>query len=679
MRKLTGVPKKILYVYIVLIGLFHIYTSVFGNFEAYLQRSLHLSMVLPLAYLLWPVSKKASKDKVPWYDFVLALACFAPGAYIVANYWNITTRIVQIDPVTNAQLALGILLVVLLLEASRRVVGLPITIIGLVAILYMLFGDKIGGLFQGISFSLPEVIEQSFLTDEGIFSSPLGVSATYVMVFLIFGGFLEKTGVGAYFMDLAQAFTGTQPGGPALIAVISSCLFGSISGSAVANVYSTGSFTIPLMKKIGYPVHFAGAVEAVASTGGQIMPPVMGAGAFLMASFLGLPYRKIMIAALLPAIMYYGAVFLMVRLAAHKANLKGLDAKDLPSRKAVLKKLYMIIPLAGVVYFLLSGSTPMKAAIMGILLCWIVAFFLPKTENAGRRRLSYAAGTVVALGFLILVFLPGVGEFVSGSTAVTAVVAALGLTSVFLNAGMDLKGIIDAIYQGAKDIPLIAIACATAGIVLGAVALTGIGGKLVGFVLAFAQDVPILGLILIMLISIFLGMGLPTTGAYILAAALGAPILVKMGFSPLASHMFVFYFAVISNITPPVALACFAASSISGANPNKIGFQAMRLGFLAFIVPFAFCYDPGLLMEGGLAANLWAIASGAIAIFAFGYFWMGYITRPIPIWLRAVLLAAGVYSLFPGTLPVLLSGVAVIGAYLFSKLAGAKQVSGAAI
>jgi TRAP transporter 4TM/12TM fusion protein len=668
MRKLSGVPKKILYVYIVLIGLFHIYTSVFGNFEAYLQRSLHLSMVLPLAYLLWPAGKKASKDKVPWYDFVLALACFAPGAYIVANYWAITTRIVQIDPVTNAQLALGILLVLLLLEGSRRVVGLPITIIGLVAILYMLFGDKIGGLFQGISFSLPEVIEQSFLTDEGIFSSPLGVSATYVMVFLIFGGFLEKTGVGAYFMDLAQAFTGTQAGGPALIAVTSSCFFGSISGSAVANVYSTGSFTIPLMKKIGYPAHFAGAVEAVASTGGQIMPPVMGAGAFLMASFLGLPYRKIMIAALLPAIMYYGAVFLMVRLAAHKNRLKGLDAKDLPSKKAVLKRLYMITPLAGVVYYLLTGSTPMKAAIMGIVLCWITAFFVPAKEREKKRKLSYAAGTAVALGFLVLSFAPAVGERVSDSPAAIAVIAALALVSVFLNAGMDLKDIIDAIYQGAKDIPLIAIACATAGIVLGAVALTGIGGKLVGFVLSFAKDIPILGLILIMVISIFLGMGLPTTGAYILAAALGAPILVKMGFSPLASHMFVFYFAVISNITPPVALACFAASSISGANPNKIGFQAMRLGFLAFVVPFAFCYDPGLLMEGGLAANLWAVASGAIAIFSFGYFWMGYITRPIPLWLRAVLLAAGVYSLFPGTLPVFLSGAAVIGAYAFSRL-----------
>jgi len=331
----------------------------------------------------------------------------------------------------------------------------------------------------------------------------------------------------------------------------------------------------------------------------------------------------------------------------------------------------MITPLAGVVYYLLTGSTPMKAAIMGIVLCWITAFFVPAKEREKKRKLSYAAGTAVALGFLVLSFAPAVGERVSDSPAAIAVIAALALVSVFLNAGMDLKDIIDAIYQGAKDIPLIAIACATAGIVLGAVALTGIGGKLVGFVLSFAKDIPILGLILIMVISIFLGMGLPTTGAYILAAALGAPILVKMGFSPLASHMFVFYFAVISNITPPVALACFAASSISGANPNKIGFQAMRLGFLAFVVPFAFCYDPGLLMEGGLAANLWAVASGAIAIFSFGYFWMGYITRPIPLWLRAVLLAAGVYSLFPGTLPVFLSGAAVIGAYAFSRLKGA--------
>ena len=667
MRKLDGFAKKFIYVYIVLIGLFHIYTSVFGNFEAYLQRSLHLSMILPLAFLLWPVRKSGPMDRIPWYDAALAAASVVPGAYIVANYWAITSRIVQVDSVTTAQLVLGILLVVLLLEAARRVVGLPITIIGGIAILYMLFGDKISGLFKGISFSLPEVIEQSFLTDEGIFSSPLGVSATYVMVFLIFGGFLEKTGVGAYIMDLAQAFTGTQPGGPALIAVTSSCLFGSISGSAVANVYGTGTFTIPLMKKIGYKDYFAGAVEAVASTGGQIMPPVMGAGAFLMASFLGLPYKTIMIAAILPALMYYGAVFLMVKLAAYKNHLQGLAAEDLPAKRDVVRKLYMITPLVGIVYFLLSGSTPMKAAIMGILLAWITAFFNPKVDAPKKRKLSYIVGTVAALAFLAMLFFPALTEGATKSKLSIILFLAIFLAASWCNAGMGIKDVIDAVYEGAKGIPLIAIACATAGIVLGAVALTGIGGTLVGFVLSFAKDVPILGLMLIMLISIFLGMGLPTTGAYILAAALGAPILVKMGFSPLASHMFVFYFAVISNITPPVALACFAASSLSGASPNKIGFQAMRLGFLAFFVPFAFCYDPGLLMQGGLAANLWAVLSGTIAIFAFGFFWMGFITRPIPFWLRGILLFAGVYSLFPGVLPVAASGGLLAGAFLLSK------------
>jgi TRAP transporter 4TM/12TM fusion protein len=675
MRKLDGFYKRLIYVYFVLVGLFHIYTSVFGNFEAYLQRALHLSMIMPLAFVLWPIRKKGPLDHVPWYDAVLALLSFAPGIYIVANYWSITTRIVQVDPLTTAQLVLGSLLILLLVESARRVVGLPIAIIGVVAILYMLFGKYIPGLFQGISFSLPEVVEQSFLTDEGIFSSPLGVSATYVMVFLIFGGFLEKTGVGDYFMKMAQALTGTQPGGPALIAVTSSCLFGSISGSAVANVYGTGTFTIPLMKKIGYPDYFAGAVEAVASTGGQIMPPIMGAGAFLMASFLGLPYRTIMIAALLPALMYYGAVFLMVKLAAYKRGLKGLDAKDLPSKREVLKRLYMIIPLVGIVYFLLSGSTPMKAAIMGILLCWLVAFFGPKTDNPVKRRISYAIGIVASLAFLASILFPGATDGLAKSKWSIAPTIAVFLVATYFNAGMGIRDVIDAIYVGSKGIPLIAIACATAGIVLGAVALTGIGGKLVGFVLSFAKDLPLLGLFLIMVISIFLGMGLPTTGAYILASALGAPILVKMGFAPLAAHMFVFYFAVISNITPPVALAAFAASSISGAPPNKIGFQAMRLGFLAFIVPFAFCYDPGLLMQGGLGADLRAVASGAIAIFAFGYFWMGYITRPIPIWLRAILLAAGVYVLFPGILPVIASGVATIGALLYSRFVPAKAAA----
>jgi len=666
MRKFSGRLKTILYIYVLAVGLFHLYTSIFGNFEAYLQRALHLSMILPLVFIWWPISKKAPKDSVPVYDWILAALSMLPGIYIAANYWEISTRIVQIDPVTTAQLVLGVLLVVLLLEATRRVVGIPLTIIALVFLVYMAFAAKIPGLFQGISFSVPEIVEEVFLTDEGIFSSPLGVSATYVMIFLIFGGFLEKSGVGDFFMRFAQAFTGTQPGGPALIAVTSSCLFGSISGSAVANVYGTGTFTIPLMRRIGYPAYFAGAVEAVASTGGQIMPPVMGAGAFLMASFLGLPYRTIMIAAIVPAFMYYGAVFLMVRLSAHKYGLKGLSQEDLPSKREVLKQWYMVIPLIGLVYFLLVGFTPMRAAVFGIILAWLVSFFRPKSEAPSLRRRSIITGAVISVLIGAAFVFPGIMEPVSKSKiGLWGLVAAFVGVS-FLNDGMRPKDVLDAIYSGVSGIPLVAIACAAAGIVLGSVALTGIGGKLVGFVLSFAKDFRFLGLLLIMLISIFLGMGLPTTGAYILASALGAPILVRMGIAPLAAHMFVFYFAVISNITPPVALACFAASSISGANPNRIGFQAVRLGFLAFVVPFAFCYDPGLLLQSTAMANILAIVTAVVSVLAFGYFWVGYIKYPIPVWMRVILLGAGILALAPQFLYVSIAAAAVIVCHVLS-------------
>lgn len=676
MRKLEGKVKIGVYVYILAVGLFHLYTSIFGNFEAYLQRALHLSMILPLVFVLYPVSRKESKgpgSRIPFYDWILALLSLVPGIYIAANYWAISTRIVQVDPVTSVQLVLGVMLVVLLLEATRRVVGLPLMIIALVFLVYMAFADRIPGLFQGISFTVPEIVEEVFLTDEGIFSSPLGVSATYVMIFLIFGGFLEKSGVGEFFMRFAQAFTGTQPGGPALIAVTSSCLFGSISGSAVANVYGTGTFTIPLMKKIGYPAYFAGAVEAVASTGGQIMPPVMGAGAFLMASFLGLPYRTVMIAAIVPALMYYGAVFLMVRLSAHKYGLKGLAPEQLPKKKDVLRESYMIVPLVGLVYFLLAGATPMRAAIIGIVLAWLVSFFRPKSEDPARRRRSIAAGAVVSVVIAVALLFPGLFEhLLKGKTGLWLMIAGFA-AATFFNDGMGPKDVLDAIYGGAKDIPLVAIACATAGIVLGSVALTGIGGKLVGFVLSFARDFKFLGLLLIMVISIFLGMGLPTTGAYILASALGAPILVKMGIAPLAAHMFVFYYAVISNITPPVALAAFAAASISGANPNKIGFQAMRLGFLAFVVPFAFCYDQGILLQSSAAANILGIVTGVISVLAFGFFWVGYIKHPIPLWMRALLLAAGVMALAPNALYVAVAAGIVVVCWVLSATGRVKE------
>lgn len=688
MRKLSGSQAKIIYVYALLMGLFHIYTALAGNYEAYLQRTIHLTWVLPLAYIFFPMNKRCRMDAVPWYDWILAVTATFPGLYGMWNYTFIAERIQQVDPLTTAQLILGSLLLVLLLEGTRRVVGIPLACIALIFTLYMLYGGHMPGLLQGLSFSFEEVIEQIYLTDEGIFNSPLGISSTYVMIFLIFGSFLEKSGAGNYFMEVAQAFTGAQPGGPAQIAVISSCLFGSISGSAVANVYGTGTFTIPLMKKIGYPAYFAGAVEAVASSGGQLMPPIMGAGAFLMASFLGLPYSAIIVAAIFPALLYYGAVLLMVKLGAAKIGMKGLDPDELPQKKDVARRLYMITPVVGLVWFLLTGYTPMLAAMIGIALAWYVSFFRFENCNAEEKARAVKAAVVTAgLAGVVLLFGETINGLLFNFVSLFENVFSLrhaqirsASRSIFLllcagwimfssryNPGMKPGEILNAIQDGARNITLVCVACASAGVVLGAVALTGIGGKLVSFVVSFSQGVPLIALMLVMVVSLILGMGLPTTGAYILAAALAAPILVNLGFEPLCAHMFVFYFAIISNITPPVALAAYAASSLAGSGPNQTGFQAMKLGFLAFIVPFAFCYDPGILMQGSLAVNAWAVASGIGAVFSFAYMWMGYIKTLIPIWLRLTLGAAGLACLTPYPVFVVAGLLVTAASFGYSK------------
>lgn len=667
MRKLSGYTKSFIYLYVLAMGVFHLFTASAGNYEAFLQRTIHLAFVLPLAFVLFPMTKSSPKDRVPIYDWILAILAAAPGIYSMINYTAITERIQQIDPLTTAQLVLGSLLVILLLEGTRRIVGLPLSLIAAIFAAYMLYGYKLPGLLQGFPFSYPEIIEQLYLTDEGIFSSPLGVSATYVMIFLIFGAFLEKSGAGEWFMSVAQAFTGTTPGGPAQIAVLSSCLFGSISGSAVANVYGTGTFTIPLMKKIGYEPYFAGAVEAVASSGGQIMPPIMGAGAFLMASFLGLQYREIMIAAIFPALLYYGALFLMVRLRALKTGLRGLSPDELPTRHEVLSRFYMIAPIVGLIAFLLIGYTPMRAALLGIGLAWLVSFFNFKPDTTKSQKLTACIVALISLGLAVIITMkPELFSSIKPGLQFVIIGTYMLLASMF-NPGMNTREFIDAIEQGAQGIPLVCVACATAGIVLGAVSLTGIGGKLVGFVISFAGNTPLLALILVMLIATLLGMGLPTTGAYILAAALGAPILVKLGFPPIAAHMFVFYYAIISNITPPVALAAYAASSIADSNPNKTGFQAMQLGFLAYVVPFAFCYDPGLLMQGSWAQIGWALLSGIGAVFAFAGMWMGYLSAPMNIFMRLLLLVSGVLclSVWPSTTVAGL--VILIAVYILNK------------
>ena len=620
MRQLSGKITACIFAYCVLVGIFHLYTAMFGAYGAYLQRSIHLASVLPLAFVIYPASKSAPKDKIPWYDWLLAFLSILPGIYSILRFDYIANRYLRVDAVLPIEVWLGLLLVLILLESARRLVGLPLTLVGGFFFLYMTFGYLLPGTFQALPFTWAETVESLYLSDEGIFSIPLGVSSTYVVTFLIFGGFLEKSGIGAYFMSLAVGLAGTSPGGPAKIAVVSSGLFGTISGSAVANVYGTGTFTIPLMKRIGYPAHFAGGVEAVASTGGQLMPPVMGAAAFVMASLMGVQYRDVMIAALLPAILYYLAVFLMVHIRAVKTGLRGMNREELPSMKRIGRQLYKILPVIVIFYMLMAGYTPMWAALLSIIATWLVS--LPDAEFR-----------------------------------------------------MGPKAIADAIYIGIINVPTIAIACAVAGIVVASLTVTGFGFKFVAAVFSLAQSVPFLALVMMALISLVLGMGLPTTGAYILAASLAAPALVKLGFSLMGAHMFCFYFAIISAITPPVALAAFAGASLAKAPPNDVAFAAVCLGSVSFFIPFAFMYDPGLLLAQGFLLNTVSIFAGISVCFCLAWSIEGYIFGPISLTLRAALVPLGVLCFMPNPVATL-AGVACIALIGFCHWARRKKDMG---
>ncbi len=633
-RKLDGVLSKALWVYVLLMGVFHLYTAVFGAFEAYLQRAIHLTWVLPMCFVMYPMYDRRDgkpQTSVAWYDWILAVVSTIPGLYIVVNYEEIVNRMAGVDEVTMVQLILGTIIILALIEATRRVVGMPINIVALAFMgycTYYLMTDiatqngmaSIGGNFWFcFKESYKLLVEEMYLLDEGIYSSSLGVSATIVMIFLIFGGFLENSGVGDYFMEFAQAFTGTQAGGPAKIAVVSSCLFGSISGSAVANVYATGTFTIPMMKRIGYKPYMAAAIVAVASAGGQIMPPVMGAGAFVMASFLNVPFTAVIIAAMLPALLYYGAVLVMIHLTAKRDGMKGLSEDELPKKSDVFKRIYMMSPIVLLVVLLLYGLTAQMAAAYGIVLAWLVSLPNPK------RR-------------------------------------------------MGPLGILKAIHDGSEGVPVVATACGASGFVLGAVALSGIGPKIVSAVLSISGGNPLITLLLIAIVCLILGMGLPTTSAYILAASLSVPALGQLNFSPMSAHMFVFYYAIISNITPPVALAAYSAASLAEDSPNKTGWVACSLGFLAFVVPFAFCFDTGLLLELDWLHNIISIISGVALVLGVGFSFTGYCGGRIPLWIRVIFLAAGLASMWKSPF-VSLSGTAVIVAFYFicQKTYGGKK------
>jgi TRAP transporter 4TM/12TM fusion protein len=582
-----GITRRLITALAVAMSVFHLWVAFVGPPNAYVMRGLHLAFALVLGFLIMPARPRAD-GRLMWWDALLVLAAAAASLYPSLNLTYIENRMYYVDDPLVADYIFGGALILIILEATRRATGwaLPIT-----ALVFLAYGVTVGQQSVGI------MLDQLYLTTEGIFGIPLYVSATYVMLFILFGAFVERSGAGKLFMDFALALAGHTSGGPAKVAVITSSLFGTVSGSAVANVMTTGTFTIPLMMRTGYRPAFAGAVEAVASTGGQLMPPIMGAAAFVMAEFLGVSYLKVAVFALLPALLYYVAVFMAVHFEAKRIGLKGLPRADLPRLKQVMSERgHLFLPLVVIIAVLLTGRSAAFSALCGI------ASVIPTTWLRASTRRTFT-----------------------------------------------LAAIVDALESGARNTLVVALACACAGIVIGTITLTGLGLTFTGVVLALSQSSLVLALFLTMLAGIVLGMGLPTTPAYIVQVALLVPALVKLGVQVEAAHLFVLYFAVLSAITPPVAMAVYAANGISRATLVETSWDAVKLGLTGYIIPFMFVFAPSLLLIGPAGEVALAVVTATVGVMCLAgglhqYFFLGTARW----WERVLLIAAALVLIKPG-------------------------------
>ncbi|MEW6335693.1 MAG: TRAP transporter fused permease subunit [Thermodesulfobacteriota bacterium] len=585
---------------------YHIWTTLVGMPSAYLHRPIHLTFAVTLGFLMYTLRGRKRDGAASPADLLLgalALASFGTLALIADKA---AERLPMVDPLTAWELFAGAAAIVLLLELIRRVVGLALAVMVCLFLAYAFAGPYMPHVLAHKGFAWRQIVDYQAFGLEGIFSLAVGVSSTYIVVFIIFGTFLEMCGAGGVMMDMGRALAGRFRGGPAKIAVITSAFFGTISGSAAANVYATGSFTIPLMKRTGYPPAFAGAVEASASTGGQIMPPVMGAAAFLMADILGVPYLKVCAAALIPSMLYFFSVLMMVDFEAAKLGLRGLPREELPDRRQTLRRAYLLLPVLVLVAVMLLDYTPFMAAFVATISAVAVSWFSPEHRMGPRR-------------------------------------------------------IIEALETSGRRAVLIAAACAGAGLIVGVVTLTGIGLNISSLVISASGGSTVLALLLIMAASILMGMGTPTTVAYIIVATLGVPAMQGLGFAALPSHFFVFYFGVISMVTPPVAVAAYAGAEIAGAEMMRVGFIATRLCLVAFIIPFIFIFEPALLMVGSAPEILQAFVTAMIGIVSLAGALEGWYFRPIGVILRLPLFVAAILMIFPGPLTDLAGASAFLG------------------
>jgi TRAP transporter 4TM/12TM fusion protein len=578
------------------ISLFHLYTGAFGTLEAYSQRVAHLLTLMTLSFLIYPASKKWAQRQNNLVSIPLASICAIIEIYLFVHHQRIVGREWYYGPMLIWDYFFGVLLMLLLLEAARRVVGLALPVIAVFFSFYALCGGYFPYPFTIRAPSFSVFIDHMFLTPQAIFGIPTGVSATFVFLFILLGTFLEQTKGGQFIIDFSMALVGRATGGPAKVAVVASSLFGTISGHSVANVYGTGTFTIPLMKRMGYKPEFAGAVEAAASTGGQIMPPVMGAAAFIMAEIMGISYISVCIAAIFPALLYYVAVFTSTHIEALKMNLRGLSAAEVPPFFTTLKRgFHYFIPIVVLVVVLMMQYTPFRAAFIAIVVLIIVAEM---------RKVSR----------------------------------------------LNLRGFYEAMLGAAKNGCVIAVSCACAGIVVGVLDVTGLGIRFVTIVTELSGGIFPLALILVMISCLVLGMGVPTAPAYIIAAMIAAPTLIHFGAHPMAAHMFVFYSALLSAITPPVALAAYAGAAIAGGNVMKTGWNACKLGFITFIVPYIFIYNTALLGMGSLPFVTWSFITAILGTVTIAMGLSGYLLTTISPWRRPFYLVAGILCLIPETI-----------------------------
>lgn len=602
-RQLAGGIAKVVFFVLLAFSLFQLFTGVFGQFTAYVQRTVHLGFALTLIFLLFPARRKGNKKKVAWYDYILASL-----AIIVCSYWPIfyESLVQKIGGIDTTQAIVGGLAILLVLEGTRRAVGLPIVIIAIAFMIYALYGPYMPGMLAHRGLEIDQLINTMFFTTEGILGTPLQVSSTYIFLFLLFGAFLVQTGVGNYFNDLAISLAGKRVGGPAKVAIFSSALNGTISGSSVANTVTTGSYTIPMMKKLGYHKNFAGAVEAASSTGGQIMPPIMGAAAFLMIEFAGVGYWEIAKAATIPAVLYFSGIWIMTHFEAKKTGLLGLPDDQIPSKIIVLKKIYLLLPILAIVWLLFKGYSIERTAIFGIGITVLISLIRKDTRITPRK-------------------------------------------------------FIDALTNGARTALGVASATACAGIIVGVVTKTGLGLKLgnglvdLAGTIASSPEVQLyLTLFFTMITSIVLGMGSPTTANYIITSTIALPAIIalndqlEVAIPILAGHMFVFYFGIVADITPPVALAAFAATGISGGDPIRTGANATRLAIAAFIIPYMFVLQPEILM---IDTSFWEIVfiliTAILGMIAIGGGLIGFWYRRLHWIERIISVAAGLMLIYP--------------------------------